>query len=213
MTRNIADLREEYHLGALHRADLHTDPFEQFGLWFDQAGHSGISEPNAMILSTVKPDMTPSSRIVLLKDFSPLGFTFFTNYESQKGQEIAHNPNVSLLFPWYSLERQVRIEGLVTKVDDEESDAYFATRPEGSRLGAWVSAQSEPIASRNVLEIRREYYRKVFHDGDIPRPPQWGGYRVWPELFEFWQGRADRLHDRFCYTRKEEGWTIRRLAP
>jgi len=213
MNRNIADLREDYGLGALQRKDLHNDPFEQFGCWFDQAHQSGLTEPNAMVLSTIKPDLTPSSRIVLLKDFNPLGFTFFTNYESQKGHEIANNPRVSLLFPWYSLERQVRIEGMATKVDDEESDAYFASRPPGSRLGAWVSAQSEPIASRNVLDIRNEYYRQLFADGEIPRPPQWGGYRVYPGLFEFWQGRADRLHDRFVYTRAAKGWTIQRLAP
>lgn len=213
MNRNIADLRAEYHLGALHKKDLHNDPFQQFGIWFDQASKSGLTEPNAMILSTVKPNGMPASRIVLLKDFNSEGFAFYTNYMSAKGQEIAYNPKVSLLFPWFPLERQVRIEGHAVKVSGDESDAYFSTRPDGSKLGAWVSEQSNPIDSRKILETRLDEFREKFHHTAIHRPSHWGGYRVEPVCFEFWQGRADRLHDRFEYSKTKSGWTIQRLAP
>lgn len=213
MRPEIANLRQAYHLGSLEREQLHADPFRQFGLWFSQALESGIQEPNAMVLSTCNSAGAPSLRVVLLKDFSAEGFTFFTNYQSRKGEEMATHPQVSLLFLWLPLERQVRIEGYVEKLAETDSDAYFYSRPEGSRLGAWASEQSRVIEGREVLEERLEQFRNSWAGSEIPRPPYWGGYRIIPGYFEFWQGRDNRLHDRFSYTPEDNQWCIKRLAP
>lgn len=213
MKENLSELRRSYRLGELHRKDLNANPFEQFSLWFGQALEAGLTEPNALTLSTSTRAGRPSSRIVLLKEFNDEGFSFYTNFNSRKGQEIADNPYVALLFPWIELERQVRIEGFATKTSDEEAENYFRIRPEGSRLGAWVSEQSSIIPSRKTLDERLALYQQQFADGEIPRPDHWGGYLVKPMMFEFWQGRENRLHDRFIYTRDNSTWNIERLSP
>lgn len=209
----LADLRRQFVLGALSEADVATDPINQFQRWFDEAVVAKMPDPNAMTLATVDADGQPSARIVLLKGVDASGFTFFTNYESRKGLDLQTNPRAALLFHWVQLERQVRIEGEVRKVDDAESDAYYASRPLGSRLGAWASEQSREVASREVLEAREAEYRQKFGE-DPPRPPHWGGYRLIPNWIEFWQGRASRLHDRIGFRRQPDGaWQIVRLSP
>ncbi|WP_216902434.1 pyridoxamine 5'-phosphate oxidase [Synechococcus sp. CCY 9618] len=215
-----AQLRRDYRRAELRRGDLAADPVEQFRRWFDQALAAELSEPNAMVLGT-SDGRRPSSRTVLLKAFDPRGFVFFTHYESRKAREIAAHPQVSLLFPWYGLERQVAILGRAERIGAAESLAYFLSRPHGSRLGAWVSQQSAVIGSRSILEAQWEAMKRRFADGEVPLPPAWGGFRVVPEEFEFWQGRQNRLHDRFRYrpSEPEEGgssggaWSIERLAP
>ncbi len=209
----LYQLRNEYLNGSLSEDELNPDPLLQFREWFDQVLASGLPDPNAMILSTCGSDMRPSSRIVLLKEYTQEGYTFFTNYYSKKGRQIEQNPYGSLLFPWNALERQVRIEGTIVKVDASKSDEYYQNRPDGSRIGAWTSPQSEEIPSREFLEIMEEKLSKEFKASTIPRPPQWGGYRLIPDLFEFWQGRESRLHDRFEYYPDKGSWKIRRLAP
>jgi pyridoxamine 5'-phosphate oxidase len=207
-------MRQEYSVGGLSEDQAGTDPFALFHLWFEQAVAAGVHEPNAFVLATATPEGRPSARLVLLKMLDDRGFAFFTNYDSRKGREMADNPSVALVFPWHALERQVRIEGTVEVVTPAESDNYFMTRPLGSRLGAWASAQSREIPDRAFLEAQHAALMAKYPDGNVPRPPNWGGYRVLPHVFEFWQGRPSRLHDRIQFTRRQGGsWSRRRLAP
>jgi pyridoxamine 5'-phosphate oxidase len=199
----------------LLETDLDPDPFVQFGRWFDEARNAGIAMPEAMTVATSALDGEVAARICLLKSFDHRGFTFYTNYGSRKGKQIHDNPRAALVFWWHSLERQVRIEGAVVRTTEEESDEYFATRPRGSQLGAWASEQSRVLAGRGALDARFEELSTTYRDVPIPRPPHWGGYRVIPLLFEFWQGRADRLHDRFWYRLRNDvkDWVVERLSP
>lgn len=210
---SIADIRKDYQLKSLTEAEVAKNPFTQFSTWWDEAVGSAIDEVNAMALSTVSLEGRPSSRIVLLKGFDEQGFVFFTNYNSDKGRQIEQQQFVSLLFFWKELERQVRIEGKATKVAEEESDAYFNSRPVGSRLGAWASPQSQKITDRSVLEQALENITAEYRDKLVPRPSHWGGYRVMPTRIEFWQGRSSRLHDRILYEQVNGNWQISRLAP
>lgn len=194
--------------------DLDPDPFVQFARWFDAAKAAQIPLAEAFTLATSTPEGAVAARVVLLKSFDDHGFSFYTNYNSTKAAELHENPRAALCFWWNALERQVRIEGAVCRTTEQESDAYFATRPRGSQLGAWTSEQSKVIAGRGDLELRFEELSKTYKDKPIPRPPHWGGYRVIPVMFEFWQGRPDRLHDRFVYRlRNAKDWTIERLSP
>ncbi len=198
----------------LEQGDVAADPTNQFTRWWEDALKSEIDEINAFTLATSSAEAKPSARIVLLKDYDEKGFVFFTNYTSNKGHQLSQNPEVAMVFFWKELERQVRIEGLAEKVSPEESDTYFNTRPAGSRIGAWASPQSKAIESRTVIEDNAKKYEKLFAEQPIPRPPHWGGYRVKPTMFEFWQGRPSRLHDRIQYCLEKNGsWTIERLAP
>ncbi|MDP9316994.1 MAG: pyridoxamine 5'-phosphate oxidase [Chloroflexota bacterium] len=210
---SIADLRRDYTLRGLSENEVDPDPLAQFRAWFDQAVAAKVLEPNAMTLATVGADGQPSARVVLLKGFDARGFAFYTNYESRKGRELLAHPRAALLFFWPDLERQVRVEGRVEKVADEESDAYFRSRPHGSRLGAWASPQSEVIPGREVLYQRLHELQQRFGDGEVTRPPHWGGFLVRPTMLEFWQGRASRLHDRLRYQLTDSGWQRERLAP
>ena len=209
----IAAMRQDYTIGELLESSAPPDPWKLFSSWFEIAQKTKILEPNAMILSTVTEDGQPTSRVVLLKYFDHRGLIFFTNYLSQKGEQLANNPRASILFWWEPLQRQTRIEGEVVKIDVEESDTYFQSRPYGSCLGAWVSEQSQTIADRSVLEKRQIEFEKTFADGKVTRPDHWGGYRLVPNKFEFWQGRSNRLHDRLLYKMKQDTWTRVRLAP
>ncbi len=213
MARNVADLRKEYTRAGLAESDVDPEPVEQFRRWFDEALAAGLHEPNAMIVATASPDGLPSARVVLLKGFDRRGFVFYTNYEGRKGRELEENPRAALLFYWGELERQVRIEGIASRVSGEESDAYYAGRPRGSRLGALASEQSRVVESREVLEGRIRNLEAEYEGRDVPRPAFWGGYRVEPEAMEFWQGRENRLHDRLVYRRGEMGWKMERLQP
>jgi len=211
---NIAALRHDYVAHGLLRSDLDPDPIKQFEKWFGEAAAAEIRDVNAMSLATATPEGTPFARIVLLKAISERGFVFFTNYRSDKGQQLERNPQAALILFWIQLERQIRINGAVEKTSREESEEYFHSRPLGSQLGAWASSQSEAIANREALEAQLTEVTKRFEGGVIPLPPHWGGYRVVPELIEFWQGRTNRLHDRFRYTRRGGGaWLIERLSP
>jgi pyridoxamine 5'-phosphate oxidase len=212
--QNIAGIRKDYKLQTLSEAEVETNPFAQFTKWWDDAVKSEINEINAMTLATAGKNAMPSARIVLLKEFSEKGFVFFTNYDSHKGRELEQNPHACLVFFWKELERQVRISGPVKKISEAESDAYFTSRPEGSRIGAWASPQSSVIKSREFIEERSAAFQQKFADGNITRPPHWGGYVVIPAVIEFWQGRPSRLHDRIQYTLVENNkWKIERLAP
>jgi len=209
---NIADLRQEYMRAGLSETQADADPLRQFERWFEDALRAKLPLPNAMTLATVSAAGAPSARIVLLKGVEQGGFVFYTNYLSRKGRELDRSARACLLLLWSDLERQVRIDGVVQKVTAAESDAYYATRPLGARLSAWASSQSEKVDSRKVLETSMEDAKRRYRDAP-PRPPHWGGYRVIPEEIEFWQGRADRLHDRLVYRRKGDSWAIERLSP
>lgn len=211
---SIADIRTDYRLASLTEADVASDPIVQFGRWFDEAIAAEVLEPNAMCLATATPDAYPSARIVLLKEVDARGFVFYTDYRSRKGQELADNPCASLCFFWAELERQVRINGAVQRVSRAESDTYFQSRPRGSRIGAWTSAQSSPLVSREMLEAQLAANDARFGpDGHVPLPDHWGGYRVVPEEIEFWQGRPSRLHDRVQFRKEAGNWVKRRLSP
>ena len=209
---NIADLRKSYEKAELSEAHSQADPLKQFDQWMREAIASEVPEPNAMTVATVGPDLRPSTRVVLIKGFDARGIVWYTNYESQKGLELAGNPYAALQFHWVELERVVRIEGVVEKVSSDESDAYFATRPLDSRIGAWASPQSQVIPDRAVLVTAAAKYgaRFLLHP---PRPPHWGGYRLKPDTWQFWQGRKSRLHDRLRYRLENDAWVRERLAP
>ena len=209
---NLADLRKSYMKGSLSEEDVKPDPIDQFHIWFDQAQHADLPEPNAMTVASVDTDGKPSARTVLIKEVTPAGFVFFTNYESRKGLALINNPHAALLFFWPELERQIRVEGSVEKLSDQESDDYFHSRPLDSRIGAWASPQSQVISSRTQLVKNAAEYALKFALNP-PRPPHWGGFRVKPEVLEFWQGRPSRLHDRIQYISHGDSWKIQRLAP
>jgi pyridoxamine 5'-phosphate oxidase len=225
MSNEIADIRKDYKLASLEEADVASNPIDQFTRWWNEAVASQIDEVNAMTLATANAAGIPAARIVLLKGYNPNGFIFFTNYESDKGKNLAQNPNAALVFFWKELERQIRIEGTVQKVSAEESDRYFNSRPASSRIGAWASPQSAVIENRLVIEQNVERYGSIFANDSIERPDHWGGYIVKPISIEFWQGRSSRLHDRIRYTletsayhagadtRSDANWKIERLAP
>ena len=211
----ISNLREDYTAKTLDRTDVSENPIDQFGLWLQEALNAEVPEPNAMTLATATPDGMPSARIVVLKGYSEDGFVFYTNYESHKGQEMADNPNVALVFVWLDLQRQIRIQGKVKKITAEQSTTYFQSRPKKSQIGAMASSQSQVVANREVLEENYEAIAKEYEaEEKLPRPNNWGGYCVEPTKIEFWQGRRSRLHDRMVYTLDENNnWKIERLAP
>jgi pyridoxamine 5'-phosphate oxidase len=211
---NIRDKRIQYETAGLDRNDLSDDPFQQFALWYKQADEAGIAEPHAMVVSTVDENGMPDSRAVLARSMDAAGFTFFTNYESAKSAHLLAHPVAAALFPWFVLHRQVRLRGAVERVSEAESDDYFASRPRGSQIGAWASIQSTSLDNRETLEERVAAYESQFGNGAVPRPSQWGGWRIILQAFEFWQGRPSRLHDRFVYTKQTNGsWNIERLYP
>ncbi|MDX1347806.1 MAG: pyridoxamine 5'-phosphate oxidase [Thiomicrorhabdus chilensis] len=210
---NLHDLRRRYLKDGLDESNTDANPFKQFELWFKQAQEADLLEPNAMVVATVNADLQPSTRTVLLKLFDERGFVFFTNYTSQKAKDIAHNPKVALQFNWLDLERQVKILGVAEKISMTESMKYFASRPKGSQIGAWVSQQSEVVSSKQVLMAQFSKLKDKFKQGEVPFPDFWGGYRVVPSQIEFWQGGDNRLHDRICYQRMDGQWQKSRLAP
>ncbi len=210
---DIGDMRRDFESDGLDLDDINPNPVQQFERWFEDARTAGLLEPNAMSLATSDREGRPDIRTVLLKFFDDQGFVFYTNYGSRKAAEIADNPNAALLFPWLGLNRQVIVQGSVEKVSKTESMRYFASRPRGSQIGAWVSEQSRVITSRGLLEQKVAEIKRKFDDSEVPLPSFWGGYRVMPHRIEFWQGRPSRLHDRFEYLRQDEGWVIQRLQP
>ena len=213
---SLRDRRIQYETAGLERTDLHNNPFTQWHTWYDQAAEAGVTEPNAMTVSTIGLDGMPDSRIVLARGVDDTGIVFYTNYASEKSEQLQKNPVASAVFAWLDLHRQVRVRGQVVQVPQQQSDEYFASRPRDSQLGAWASPQSQVISDRSVLTERLDQFRKQFEGSDVPRPPSWGGWLIAPTMFEFWQGRPSRLHDRFRYTRpiaSDTAWTIERLAP
>ena len=211
---DLSDLRQSYTKGSFSESDLLDSPFEQFEKWFREAQTCDLEEPNAMCLATADANGLPSTRVVLLKDFSEKGLTFYTNYESRKAAQLEANPQAAANFLWLPLQRQVNVIGRVERVSKAGSLKYFLSRPFGSQLGAWASPQSQVITSRSILEMKLDQMKRKFGEGKVPLPDHWGGYRIVPESFEFWQGRASRLHDRFMYQRDLEGqWAAKRLAP
>ena len=207
-------MRETYGLGELLEEQVDADPLKQFGLWLAQAADAGLHEPNAMVLATVDRDGKPSARTVLLKGLDERGLVFYTNQQSRKADDLAANPACALVFPWHAMERQVRVEGTATKLPTDEVDAYFASRPRGSQLGAWASQQSQPVDSREELDLQYESYERQWPEGtEISTPYFWGGYRIDPATIEFWQGRTGRLHDRLQYKRSGDSWHLQRLQP
>jgi len=213
MNKSIADIRTDYLMASFSEKDAAIEPFSQFSRWWNDAINSKIDDVNAMTLATVSAKGIPSARIVLLKDYNEKGFVFFTNYQSDKGKEIAQNPHVCLVFFWKELQRQVRIEGIAEKISEAESDEYFNSRPLESKIGAWASHQSSIIPYRQIIDENVKRYTEVFKDEDVPRPDYWGGYCVKPNLVEYWQGRQSRLHDRIQYTLDNGIWKLERLSP
>lgn len=214
MADNIADLRKEYTSASLDVDSADPNPFAQFDKWFKEAQQGQLPEPNAMVVATVDQDGQPFQRTVLMKALEEKGIVFYTNYQSRKAQQIAENNKVNALFPWFPMERQVAIQGVAVKVSNKESLNYFLSRPHGSQLGAWVSQQSEVISSRSILEMKLAEMKRKFKEGKVPLPDFWGGYRIEPTSFEFWQGRQNRLHDRLLYQKQADGsWKISRLSP
>ena len=212
-SKNLADLRRDYSLKELSESTIDLDPFGQFSAWMNEALNSRVIEPTAMTVATVGLDGRPSSRVVLLKGFDANGFVFFTNYDSKKAIDLSADPNISLHFFWPDLERQIAVNGTATRTSSEQSEVYFASRPLESRIGAWASEQSKVLANREELDARFDAIRERFKGQEISCPPNWGGFRIMPSRFEFWQGRQSRLHDRICYTLNRDAWTISRLSP
>ncbi|HYC70993.1 MAG TPA: pyridoxamine 5'-phosphate oxidase [Opitutaceae bacterium] len=209
----LADMRKDYGIAGLLEQDLAQDPFRQFDRWFQEALAAKLPEPNACVLATADRDARPLGRVMLLKGVDAHGFTFFTNHGSRKGRALDANPHAALVFPWFPMERQVVVEGPVTRVAREEAEAYFHSRPRMSQLGAWASQQSAVVASRAALEENFQAAEKKYAGQEVPLPPHWGGYRLAPDTVEFWQGRASRLHDRLRYRRERGAWIVERLAP
>ena len=210
---NLRQMRQEYVAGSLNETDMPQSPIEVFKEWMDFAIKSGLTEPNAMTLATATKDGKPSARVVLLKEVNDEGFVFFTNYLSRKGRELVVNPEAAIVFDWHDIERQVRVEGKVEKLSEEESEAYFNERPEDAKIGAWASPQSKIVKDREELEKHLEEIEEQFEGMPVHRPSHWGGYLIRPSVIEFWQGRPSRMHDRLVYYKTEEGWTMHRLAP
>ena len=213
LTDSLAAARADYTRGGLTESDLAEDPVAMFERWYAEAHAAGIHEPNAMVVATVGPDFAPSARLVLLKGFSADGFVFYTNTGSRKGRDLAGNPRCALLFPWHAIERQVRVDGIASRLPHEAVEEYFAVRPRGSQLGAWASHQSRPVGGRTELEAAYAAAEERYAGGDVPVPEEWGGYLVHAESVEFWQGRPGRMHDRLVYRRTPSGWDTERLAP
>ncbi len=210
---NLHKMRQEYMSGNLNEELMPQDPMQMFKMWFSEAIETGLTEPNAMSVATASLDGKPSARVVLLKEVNNMGFVFFTNYLSRKGREITVNPEVALVFDWHDMERQVRVEGRAEKLPVEDSDAYFNSRPEDAKIGAWASPQSKIVKNRDELEKLEDEIMEQFEDMEVHRPSHWGGYLIRPSVIEFWQGRPNRMHDRIVYYNTEEGWSMHRLAP